>query len=67
VGRRNKILKAEVAILKSGMQDLMQLVDQHTKCLDTRLRLYLQREADRLAARGQRNDLPSPSSSSRSP
>jgi hypothetical protein len=67
VGRRNKILKAEVAILKSGMQDLMQLVGQHTKCPDTRLRLYLQREADRLAARGQRNDLPSPSSSSRSP
>lgn len=67
VGRRNKILKAEVAILKSGMQNLMQLVSQHTECPDTRLRLCSQREADRLAARGQWNDLPSPSSSSRSP
>jgi hypothetical protein len=46
VERRNKILKAEVAILKSRVQDLMQLVGQHTKCPDTRLRLYLQREAD---------------------
>lgn len=67
VARRNKILKAEVAILKNGMQDLMQLVSQHTKCPDTRLRLYLQREADRLAAVGQRNSLPSPSPLSRSP
>lgn len=66
VKRRNKILKAEVAILKSGMQDLMQLVGQHTKCPDTRLRLYLQHEADRLAAGGQRNGLPSPSLLSRS-
>jgi cyclic AMP-dependent transcription factor ATF-2 len=66
VERRNKILKAEVAILKSGMQDLMQLIGHHTKCPDTRLRLYLQREADRLAVGGQWNGLPSPSPLSRS-
>ena len=64
VERRNRILKAEVEVLKSGMQDLMQLVGQHTECPDTRLRLYLQREADRLATGGQRNALPSPMSGS---
>ena len=67
VKRRNKILKAEVAILKGEMQGLMQLVSQHTKCPDTRLRLYLQRKTDQLAAGGQRNGLPSPSPLSSSP
>lgn len=64
VERRNKILKAEVEILKSGMQDLMQLVGQHTECPDTRLKQYLQREADRLAMGGQQNRLSSPMSGS---
>ena len=49
VERQNKILKAEVTVLKCKTQDLIQLVGQHTKCPDTRLRLNLQREADRLA------------------
>lgn len=66
VERRNRILKAEVQVLKSGMQDLMQLVGQHTECPDTRLRLYLQREADRLATGSQRSTLPSPMSGSTS-
>ncbi|KAF9693116.1 hypothetical protein EKO04_008780 [Ascochyta lentis] len=64
VERRNKILKAEVEFLKSGIQDLMQLVGQHTNCPDSRLKLYLQREADRLAVGGQRTVLISPSSGS---
>ncbi|KAF2621863.1 hypothetical protein BU25DRAFT_426129 [Macroventuria anomochaeta] len=64
VERRNKILKAEVELLKSGMRDLMELVGQHTDCPDARLKLYLQREADRLAIGGQRNALPSPLSGS---
>ncbi|KAF1361472.1 hypothetical protein EJ07DRAFT_176162 [Lizonia empirigonia] len=64
VERRNKILKAEVEILKSGMQELMQLVGQHTECPDTRLKLYLQREADRLATGVKRNSLPPPLSHS---
>ncbi|KZM22462.1 uncharacterized protein EKO05_0000843 [Ascochyta rabiei] len=54
--RRNKLLKAEVEMLKNSMRDLMQLVGQHTQCPDTRLKLYLQRQADRLAIRGQRNN-----------
>jgi cyclic AMP-dependent transcription factor ATF-2 len=61
VTRRNKKLSAEVAFLKNEMQDLMQLVSHHTECPGTRLRQYLQREADRLAIGGQRNGLPSPS------
>lgn len=52
VERRNKILKAEVDMLKSDMRDLMELVGQHSNCPDARLRLYVQREADRLAHRG---------------
>ena len=64
VERRNKILKAEVEILRSGMRDLMELVGQHTNCPDARLKLYVQREADRLATGGQRNSLPSPLSGS---
>ena len=64
VERRNKILKAEVEMLKSGMRDLMELVGQHTNCPDARLKLYVQREADRLAVGNQRNALPSPLSAS---
>lgn len=59
VERRNRILKAEVEMLKSGMRELMELVGQHTECPDTRLKLYVQREADRLATGGQRQALPS--------
>jgi cyclic AMP-dependent transcription factor ATF-2 len=55
VERRNKILKAEVELLRGGMRDLMELVGQHSECPDTRLKLYVQREADRLAIGGQRN------------
>lgn len=59
VERRNKILKAEVELLRGGMRDLMELVGQHSECPDTRLKLYVQREADRLATGGQRNAHPS--------
>lgn len=61
VERRNRILKAEVEILKSGMRDLMEVVGQHSNCPDARLKLYVQREADRLATGG---ILPSPISNS---
>lgn len=64
VERRNKKLKAEVESLKSGMRDLMELVGQHTNCPDARLKLYLQREADRLAVGGRRNTMHSPLSGS---
>ncbi|KAF2844303.1 hypothetical protein T440DRAFT_473499 [Plenodomus tracheiphilus IPT5] len=47
VERRNRMLKAEVDMLKGGVQELMEIVGQHT---DGRLRAYVQREADRLAA-----------------
>lgn len=64
VERLNKILKAEVEILKSGVRDLMELVGQHSNCPDARLRLYLQLEADRLATGGPRKSLPLSFSSS---
>ncbi|KAJ4377020.1 hypothetical protein N0V86_006459 [Didymella sp. IMI 355093] len=60
VERRNKILKAEVEILKSGMRDLMELVGQHSGCPDARLKLYVQREADRLATGNLRHTMTSP-------
>jgi hypothetical protein len=47
--RRNKILKAEVAMLQENVRGLMEIVGQHTDCPDTRLKQYVQREADRLA------------------
>ncbi|KAF2108832.1 hypothetical protein BDV96DRAFT_455819, partial [Lophiotrema nucula] len=47
--RKNKILRAEVAILKEDMRELMQVVGEHSHCTDNRLRMYVQREADRLA------------------
>lgn len=65
VERQNKILKAEVDLLKNDMRGLMELVGQHSGCPDTRLKTYVQREADRLAnGGGARNPLPSPFSSS---
>ncbi|KAF2996894.1 hypothetical protein E8E13_005433 [Curvularia kusanoi] len=60
--RKNKILKAEVEMLRSGVRDLMGLVGEHTGCPDTRLQLYVQREADRLAAGSQRGSLSNPDS-----
>lgn len=50
VERRNKVLKAEVELLKAGMRELMDVVATHNQCPDTRLKLYVQREANRLAA-----------------
>lgn len=50
VERKNKALKAEVELLKSNMEDLMNIVGQHTHCADGRLGSYVQREADRLAS-----------------
>ncbi|KAF3052330.1 hypothetical protein E8E11_009598 [Didymella keratinophila] len=65
VERQNQILKAEVDMLKSDMRGLMELVGQHSECPDTRLRRYVQREADRLVSGGgARNALYSPFSSS---
>jgi cyclic AMP-dependent transcription factor ATF-2 len=49
IERRNKLLKAEVAMLQGGMRELMDMVGQHDACSDTRLKRYVQREADRLA------------------
>lgn len=49
VERRNRVLRAEVEILRGGMRELMELVGQHSDCPDNRLKLYVQREADRLA------------------
>lgn len=49
VERINRALKAEVEMLKSGMRELMDIVGQHTHCSDSRLKQYVQREADRLA------------------
>lgn len=60
VERQNKILKAEVDLLKKDMRGLMELVAQHSKCPDTRLKNYVQREADRLATGGVRNVQTSP-------
>ncbi|KAI8941872.1 hypothetical protein NX059_003069 [Plenodomus lindquistii] len=50
VERRNHLLKAEVRMLKGGIQELMEVVSQHNDCADGRLRAYIQREADRLAS-----------------
>jgi hypothetical protein len=62
VERRNKILKAETEILKSGMRDLMEVVSKHTECPDARLKLYLQREADRLVCQSGQSTLLTPCS-----
>ncbi|KAL1640549.1 hypothetical protein SLS61_010244 [Didymella pomorum] len=52
VERQNKMLKAEVDMLKADMRGLMDLVGQHSDCPDTRLKRYVQREADRLLRYG---------------
>jgi hypothetical protein len=57
VERKNKVLKAEVELLRLDICDLMTLVAQHSNCGDMRLSTYLQRGADRLAAAG----IPKPS------
>lgn len=50
IENKNKCLKAEVSMLQGGMRELMDMVGQHNACSDTRLKQYLQRQADRLAA-----------------
>lgn len=50
--RKNKVLKAEVESLQTGMRELMDIMCQHTECADTRIRQYVQRGADRLASGG---------------
>ena len=47
--RRNKILNVEVAILRDSKQGLLSMVAQHVDCPDSRMDVYLQREADRIA------------------
>ncbi|KAJ8117493.1 hypothetical protein OPT61_g1310 [Boeremia exigua] len=64
--RRNRVLKAEVELLRSDVRDLMELVGQHSNCPDARLNLYIQREADRLANGAQHSSL-SPRSTSGPP
>lgn len=49
--RKNRLLKAEVDLLKADMRDLMAVVSRHTECPDKRLQTYVQKEADRLAAK----------------
>lgn len=47
---KNKLLKAEVELLKSDMRDLLDKIGKHSDRPDARLWAYVQREADRLAA-----------------
>lgn len=53
--RKNRALKDEVEFLKADMRDLMMVVGTHSQCPDNRLKLYVQREADRLALGGASN------------
>jgi cyclic AMP-dependent transcription factor ATF-2 len=55
--RRNKMLKAEVEMLRNDLRCMMDIIGQHTNCSDSRLLRYVQREADRLAA-GQNSSCP---------
>jgi hypothetical protein len=50
VERMNKILHHEVDRLKAEMRSLMGYVAMHNDCPDQRLRMYIQREADKIAA-----------------
>ncbi|KAH7385502.1 hypothetical protein DE146DRAFT_208949 [Phaeosphaeria sp. MPI-PUGE-AT-0046c] len=50
IQQRNKCLKAEVAMLQHGLRVLMEIAGHHHDCPDSRLAIYLQRGADRLAA-----------------
>lgn len=47
---RNKCLKAEVDLLQHELRVYMEYAGHHHQCLDTRLAIYLQREADRLSS-----------------
>jgi hypothetical protein len=49
---RNNMLKIEVETLKGSMCELLELVGQHLDCPDAGLRVYVQREADKLVAGG---------------
>lgn len=51
VERKNKVLKWEVKFLESDLRNLMKIVGKHNECLDGRLRMYVQREANRLSLR----------------
>ncbi|KAF2185238.1 hypothetical protein K469DRAFT_688052 [Zopfia rhizophila CBS 207.26] len=53
--RKNKVLKAEVEFLTGDMRNLMEIVGKHMDRPDTRLRTYVQREANRLVAGGSKN------------
>jgi hypothetical protein len=46
---RNRLLKAEVEMLRANLRQLMDIVGLHSNCADSRLKLYVQREANRLA------------------
>jgi hypothetical protein len=49
VERKNKVLKVEAAILRDSKQGLLNMVAQHVDCPNSRIAVYLQREADRAA------------------
>ncbi|KAF2127511.1 hypothetical protein P153DRAFT_387254 [Dothidotthia symphoricarpi CBS 119687] len=66
VERRNRFLKAEVELLRAGMRELMEVVGKHNECPDSRLRSYVQREANRLVAGNQRTAVFTPPSKSSS-
>ncbi|CAI6342377.1 unnamed protein product [Periconia digitata] len=51
MGSKNKQLKRKVESLKSDMRNLMMIAGQHSNCPDRRLKIYVQREADRLIFR----------------
>jgi hypothetical protein len=46
---RNRMLKLEVNMLRSSMQELMDSVAEHVDCPNSRLETYLQRGANRIA------------------
>ncbi|KAF1954347.1 hypothetical protein CC80DRAFT_359264, partial [Byssothecium circinans] len=48
VERKNKVLKAEVELLKSDMRDLVGVVGSHVACPDKRLKIYVDRKAETL-------------------
>jgi cyclic AMP-dependent transcription factor ATF-2 len=48
-GLRNRVLKTEVEMLRGNLNALKEIVGLHSNCLDSRLTMYVQREADRLA------------------
>jgi len=51
--RTNKMLKAEVQMLRGQITELLGIVGQHVDCSsDQRLRMFLQRRMDNLAATG---------------